>query len=236
MTVHSLYGMLDWRSGRRFREFSKENGRMAEAVPADNRRTRARAARRRQLIDATMKCIARKGMRNTTLGDVAREAGLSQGIVNLHFESKDNLLNETLRSLANDYREQFDRTLERAAPDPASQLQAIMELDIRPSVCDRQKLAIWFAFWGEVKTRPAYRDICGALDKYYDEVVERLCAALIEDGGYTGVSPGAASDALTAMSYGFWLSCLVSPQTWDRQEALEAIMSYLRNVFPRHYS
>ena len=37
-------------------------------------------------------------MGSTTLGDVAREAGLSQGIVNLHFESKDNLLKETLRT------------------------------------------------------------------------------------------------------------------------------------------
>ena len=49
-----------------------------------------------------MKCIARKGMGSTTLADVATEAGLSQGIVNLHFESKDNLLSETLRYLAED--------------------------------------------------------------------------------------------------------------------------------------
>ena len=54
-----------------------------------------------------MKCIARKGLSNTSIGDVATEAGLSQGIVNLHFESKDNLLTETLRTLANEYREQF---------------------------------------------------------------------------------------------------------------------------------
>ena len=32
-----------------------------------------------------------------TLADVAGEAGLSQGIVNLHLKSKDNLLSETLR-------------------------------------------------------------------------------------------------------------------------------------------
>ena len=82
------------------------------------RRTASREARRRQLIDATMKCIARKGMSNTTLGDVAKEAGLSQGIVNLHFESKDNLLTETLRSLANEYRELFENCLLYTSPSP----------------------------------------------------------------------------------------------------------------------
>ena len=77
---------------------------MATVAPKKNRRTASREARRRQLIDATMKCIARKGLGNTSIGDVASEAGLSQGIVNLHFESKDNLLTETLRTLANECR------------------------------------------------------------------------------------------------------------------------------------
>ena len=43
-------------------------------------RTATREKRRQQLIDATMKCIARKGMGSTTLGDVAGEAGLSGDI------------------------------------------------------------------------------------------------------------------------------------------------------------
>ena len=67
---------------------------MTSLASSASRRTESRAARRQQLIDATMKCIARKGIGSTTLGDVAKEAGLSQGIVNLHFVSKDNLLKE----------------------------------------------------------------------------------------------------------------------------------------------
>ena len=70
---------------------------MALVEKTNPKRTAARQERRQQLIDATMKCIAKKGMGSTTLSDVAGTAGLSQGIVNLHFESKDNLLNETLR-------------------------------------------------------------------------------------------------------------------------------------------
>ena len=103
-----------------------------------------------------MKCIARKGMSSTTLSDVAKEAGMSQGIVNLHFESKDNLLAETLATLAGEYREKFDKALSNAGPAAADKLWAIMEHDLRPSICNRPKLAVWFAFWGEVKSRPTY--------------------------------------------------------------------------------
>jgi TetR/AcrR family transcriptional repressor of bet genes len=209
---------------------------MATNAPAKARRTASREKRRRQLIDATMKCIARKGMGSTTLGDVAKEAGLSQGIVNLHFESKDNLLMETLRTLANEYREQFDKTMERSGPHSSDTLLALLEMDLKPALCDRQKLAIWFAFWGEVKSRPTYRRICDEFDRYYDSVIERLCADLIQEGGYKNINSPAAAEALTCMTNGLWLSYLISPKSWDRQVALDAIMSYLTNVFPKHYS
>ena len=207
---------------------------MATAT-AQNRRTATRERRRAQLIDATMACIARKGIGSMTLADVAREAGLSQGIVNLHFDSKDNLLRETLSALADDYRERFDRALERAGPDPAAALRALMLLDISRAICQPKKLAVWFAFYGEVKSRPTYRRICSELDRYYDEVVTGLCQALIDHGGIEGLDARAAAEALTSMTNGLWLSCLVSPQDWDRELAAEAVMSYLRNVFPGHY-
>jgi TetR/AcrR family transcriptional repressor of bet genes len=205
------------------------------ATATKNRRTASREVRRRQLIKATMKCIARNGMGNTSIGDVAKEAGLSQGIVNLHFDSKDNLLTETLRALANEYRDQFDDTLAKAGPRPADALLALMEMDLRPKLLDQQKLAIWFAFWGEVKSRPTYRKICDEYDRYYDSVVEQLCQELINEAGYENVTAAAAAEALTSMTNGLWLSCLISPQDFNRDVAWDAIMSYLSNVFPRHY-
>ena len=209
---------------------------MATTATAKPRRTASREARRRQLIDATMKCIARKGMGSTTLGDVAREAGLSQGIVNLHFESKDNLLKETLRALAHEYREKFDKALENSGPLPADKLLAVMEHDIRPSICNQRKLAIWFAFWGEVKSRPTYRRMCDEWDRYYDEAVAGFCKELIADGDYRDIDADTVANALASMTNGLWLSCLISPQTWERDKARDAIMSYMRGVFPKHFS
>ncbi len=208
---------------------------MAVTAPPANRRTASRAARRQQLIDATMKCIARKGMGSVTLADVAGEAGLSQGIVNLHFESKDNLLKETLRSLAGEYREKFDRALRKSRPHAADKLRAIMELDLGPSICNQRKLAVWFAFWGEVKSRPTYRHMCDQWDQLYEEVVAGLCDELIADGNYRNIDATTVAYGLSSMINGLWLSCLISPQTWDRNNAMAAIMSYLGNAFPEHF-
>lgn len=183
-----------------------------------------------------MKCIARKGMGNTTLGDVAKEAGLSQGIVNLHFESKDNLLTETLRYLSDEYKAQFDRTLEKSGPGAADKLLALMQLDLRPSICDRRKVSVWFAFFGEVRSRPTYRRICDEYDRYYDDVVEQLAITLIAEGGYRGITASSVAMGLTSMTNGLWLSCLISPGSFDRHKAMLAVNEYLQSVFPKHYS
>jgi TetR/AcrR family transcriptional repressor of bet genes len=208
---------------------------MVVATVDKSGRTATRERRRQQLIDATMKCIARKGMASATLSDVAKEAGLSQGIVNLHFESKDNLLTETLRHLADEYKTQFNKAFEKSGPGPAEKLLALMEMDLRPSICDRGKIAVWFAFWGEVKFRPTYRKICDESDRYYDAIVEDLCSEIISDGAYKTASASAIANALTSMTNGFWLSCLISPQTWNRAEAMEAVLSYLRSLYQKHY-
>ena len=205
------------------------------AAPTTSRRTASREARRQQLIDATMKCIARKGMSSTTLSDVAKEAGLSQGIVNLHFESKENLLTETLASLAGEYREKFDKALRNAGPSPADKLWAIMEHDLRPSICNRGKLAVWFAFWGEVRSRPTYQRMCAEWDQRYDKVVAELCDEIIAEGNYKSISSASVAYTLAPMINGFWLSCLISPQTWSRDAAKTAVMDYLGSMFPDHY-
>jgi len=200
-----------------------------------NRRALSKEVRRRELIDATIKCISNKGLGNTKLADVASEAGLSQGIVNLHFKSKDNLLAETLRSIADEYHEQFMQTLDDSPPGPAAKLLALMEMDLKPSICDRKKLAVWFAFFGEVKAVPTYRKICSERNEKYDRIVFDLATEVIRDGDYEGVNARAVADVLSSLTDGMWLSCLVNPGTFDRQHALETVRHYLGSVFPRDY-
>ena len=95
---------------------------------------------------------------------------------------------------------------------------------------------MWFAFWGAVKSRPAYRKICDERDQYYDDVVEGLCQEIIADGGYQNVSASSVTIALTSITNGMWLSFLISPKNFDRQENLDAIVDLLRRYFPRHYA
>jgi len=88
-------------------------------------RTASPAVRRRQPIDATISCIGRHGISSTTLTAVTKEAGLSQGLMNLHFKSKNARLAETLKTLAAEHRAQWIRALKRGDLGAADKLAMV---------------------------------------------------------------------------------------------------------------
>jgi TetR/AcrR family transcriptional regulator, transcriptional repressor for nem operon len=55
-------------------------------------RTAARAVAEEQLLDAAERLLLDRGLRATTMADVAREAGVAKGTVYLYFRSRDELL------------------------------------------------------------------------------------------------------------------------------------------------
>ena len=200
------------------------------------RRTAPPEERREQLILATIRSVADRGLADTTIATVAQEAGLSQGIVNLHFRSKEGLLTETLRYLADEYRSACQEAAAAAEISPVAGLQAMVELDFRRSICSRDKLAVWFAFWGERRFRPTYRRLCAERDRSYDDMVRVICSKICEEGGYTDVEPGLVADGLSALTDGLWLDLLVRPESMGRERARRVTLSYLADVFPRHFS
>jgi TetR/AcrR family transcriptional repressor of bet genes len=199
------------------------------------RRTAAPEERRQQLIEAAIRCIANRGLGETTIATVAQDAGLSQGIINLHFKTKDGLLTETLRYLADEYRNAITEAAELGQKSPAAGLQAVVDLCFKRTICSREKLAVWFAFWGERKFRPTYRRICAARDKASDDLVRTMCTALCEQGDYADVDPKLVADGLSALTDGLWLDLLVRPESMNRELALRITRSYLADAFPRHF-
>jgi len=211
---------------------------LANAAPkaAPKKRTAPKEERQQQLIQATIRSVARNGLSDTTMATVAREAGLSQGIINLHFQSKDRLLVETLKYLSEQYRETWENAVRQAGDSPADKLSAMVAIDFTAPLCHPNKLAVWFAFWGESKSRPTYRKLCAARDRAYREEMVQVCEHLVEEGGYRDIDAATVAAGLSAMTSGLWLDLLTSPRSMTRQRAKQICRTYLATTFPGHFS
>jgi len=203
--------------------------------PAIAARSASKQARRNQLIEATIHCIARKGLSSTTMADVTQQAGLSLGIVNLHFVSKERLLIETLQYVADEYQQGLERIYSDQTLCVSAKIRAQADYDFSKKIIKRDKLAVWFAFWGEAKARPTYSNICAR----YDDVVASNLTALFDDlkraGNYDKVNPARAATAYTALTDGLWLDLLISSRKLSVTKAREVVDDFLVSQFPQHF-
>ncbi|MFZ9128756.1 MAG: TetR family transcriptional regulator C-terminal domain-containing protein [Pseudomonadales bacterium] len=199
------------------------------------RQIRPKAERRRELIQATIRCIAKYGLSATTVQLVTREAGLSLGIANLHFQSKENLLRATLESVMAEYHEGQVEILEGDADaSPAAQLAALVEFQFSARVTNREKMAVWFAFYGEASAMPIYQKICSRMDQMAATKLEQVLGELIREGGYRHLEPKTLATGYLALVDGLWLSLLVMPKSLTKRAAKAIAMDYLLQAFPKH--
>jgi len=199
------------------------------------RRALPKKVRREQLIRATMTCIAKNGLSGTTMAQVTKEAGLSLGIANLHFESKEKLLIATLRYVTDEYNRGHAELLTSDRYQTiADKLEAILKFDFSAKVTEKKKMAVWFAFWGEAKSRPTYNRICSQTDFMAEDAMSELFQATIDEGRYQGADAALLASGYTALIDGLWLNMLLSPRHLNRATAHQVARHYLASAFPKH--
>ena len=187
-----------------------------------------------KLISSAIKSISEKGINETTMSDVSQGAGLSQGIVNFHFKSKELLLIETLRFISNEYLQSFQNCLKKSGSDPCKQIIAIINNDFSSKICSRDKIALWFTFFSEVKFKPAYHQICKQRDLYYQKMTENIFRELIKLEK-SKISLTNVSNGLQALVMGLWLDQLEDPDTFKRKQAKQICFNYIKSNFPKQF-
>ena len=198
--------------------------------------TPIREARQRQLIESTMAAISRYGYAKLTLNHVATLAGLSPGIVNFHFRSKEQLLAATLEYLVEEYETMWVQASAKAGEAAAAKLEAMIEFEFDPRVSSIEKVAVWYAFWAEAQVNPSHRERVSRLEARYFETTRDLFQRLIEEGGYQGLSADAVGYGFNAMLDGFLNDLMIDPASFDREEAKRICRLFLSGLFPRHFA
>ena len=187
-----------------------------------------------KLISSTIKNLSKKGINELTMQDVSQGAGLSQGIVNFHFKSKELLLIETLKYISNEYLDSFQRSIAKKGNDPRKKIIGIVENDFSKKICTREKIAVWFTFFSEIKYKPAYHQICKERDMYYQSLTENIFDELIKKEKVK-LSKKNISRGFQALIMGLWLDQLEDPDTFNRIQAKKICFEFIKSNFPKQF-
>jgi AcrR family transcriptional regulator len=154
---------------------AKSSGRLAAVA-----RPRDQVKRRRELVAATSRLVARKGLANVKLRDVADAAGVTSGAVLYYYDGLDELFTAA-----------YDRGVERfcaereeavaALDDPLERLALAIHLGV-PESPDDSEIRILY----ELES-VAFRDAaCAALMAAYVERQVAMYTGILEAGAATG--------------------------------------------------
>jgi AcrR family transcriptional regulator len=167
-------------------------------------RRKSAKQRRKELIQAGIICLGKGGMSAFTIDQICKQAGVSRGLINHHFKTKEDLLTCI-------YADMTDHLVQESTSDkPRQQLTEIIETSFDEQSFNRSNLRAWLSIWGEVATNEALNSLH---QKRYHLYKSRIASALtrIAETDKTLLDADSVARQLIALIDGLWLEyCLHS--------------------------
>jgi transcriptional repressor BetI len=183
-------------------------------------KTSIEKVRRRDLVEAAFQTLLEHGIGGATMARIGEQAGMSHGIVNYYFKSKDELLSAVIRHAFRLILREVVRRL-RDAETPRQRISAIIAGNFSDQLFNRETAAAWISFYAEVATHPDFEHL---QDTFYRRLHSNLMHALKQL-----TSPEEAERIALGISVwidGLWLRCAMKRQGVERLAAIRAIEEY----------
>ncbi len=189
------------------------------------------------MIDATLASIAEIGLIRTSVSEIIDRAGLSRGMIHLHFKGKENLIAAAAEYSYHQYYARLDAAVAQGHPDPQFRIESMVLCDLSEAGLNEHVTRLNHEFQGGVRAYPALaphadtRDI--RLRAMFDEAFLALLTATGQD------DPKAFAHDLTvatvSMVEGMWVDFMLHPENFDRNRAARIIFRMLAGALPSYF-
>jgi len=192
--------------------------------------------RREQIVRATVRCLAREGYTRLTMKKVAREAGVSQGILHYYFADKRAMLAATLEAVTRDLDRRVAAAQSRTGRDARARLRALVRACLEVAVSRPEFWVVFVEFWGEMLHDRRLRDLNTAVYSRTRRLIGRLIAEGVRAGRFRPVDPRRASAVVLGLIDGLSLQLTFDPEAFGVAEAArfcdDALGRYLARETP----
>ncbi len=129
-----------------------------------NVRTSIEKIRRQDLVEAAYHTFLEFGLSGMTMARIGERAGMSHGIVNYYFKSKDMLLSAVVRKANFLIMQDTARRL-RLAQTQRQRLSAIIAANFAEDVFTRNIARSWVSYYAAIGQQPDFERLQNAVDK-----------------------------------------------------------------------
>ena len=179
--------------------------------------------RRSELIDAGIACLGRGGMSAFTIDQICRQAGVSRGLINHHFDSKEELLVSIYAQMT----EYLGR--DHAAAAPRQQIASLIDSSFDAASFKKSKLRAWLAIWWQVATHVELKSLHQQrYQKYRLQLVDAL--AVISTAEQLAIDADSVARQLIALIDGLWLAYCLHSDGFSLDDARADCYRFLQGI------
>jgi TetR/AcrR family transcriptional repressor of bet genes len=186
-------------------------------------KTNLEKIRRQDLVEAAYLTFLEHGLSGMTMARIGERAGMSHGIVNYYFKTKDELLSAVVRKANFIIMREVARRLRRAA-SPRERVSAVIAGNFPSELFTREVARAWVSYYAVLGYKPEFERLQIAVDQ---RVASNLHHALRQL-----TSPERARDIANGVAVlidGIWLRHAKSNDKLDGETAISFIESYVDN-------
>ncbi len=208
-----------------------------DRVPRPLKRKELAKKNRQAMIDATLSSVAELGVAQTSVTEIVNRAGLSRGMIHLHFGGKENLLVAAAKQSAERYFDVLDKFLEAAGAKPQEIVAAVVNADLDERVMNPGSVKIWYAFRGAARDRAMIAQFSDTRDARLNNLIYRAFREICDQSQIPDSSTVArdATHGTLALLEGMWTDYLLHPDLFDRQIARRIVFRFLSGILPDHF-
>lgn len=211
---------------------------MTAAPKEDTSRSKRDPAGHRQaLINAVLDLVAERGVPDATVSRIIERAGLSRGMIHLHFSGKDGLLIAAAQSFSESYAAAISEKLKTAGPAPADLVMAAIRADLSEDILTPRAARLWHGFRGISNPPPEIAYFCGTRGGQIKDAIETAFLTLAQET-CTQDAARLAQDATfgtMALMEGMCADYLANLDTFSRTDAERVIRLFLAGLFPGRF-
>jgi len=176
--------------------------------------------RRAQLTRAAYKVVGEKGYSDFTIKDIAREAGLSTGLVHYYFKNKEDLLFKLLKGMNDNLKYDLNRAL-TVLDDPQEKLLVFCNEAFDLVHKEKAYFSVLVDFLAQInRNKRIHQAIVKLFQSYRDEIVAILKEGVAK-GVFAVVDVQLTSVIIVSLIQGNIFQHLIDPEAFDYSMYME---------------
>ena len=186
--------------------------------------------RKDEVMRVATKLVARKGWQNTTLADIAREAGVSLGVITYHFSNKDEIIRGVMERYVGENLTQLYQSVQEY-DDPVEKLKNLVRLTLRETKRDKEIYYVHFDYWAKISWNEEIREINAQFYDFARDWTADCVRGGIEAGVFKEIDPREAATLINALLIGIQAQHAFDEEAFDFERVAEmaekAVLDFL---------